>query len=155
MEFHRGHAIFRIRKTAWIAVLLLLLFSLHKTWQTASQVKPVAVQANSDSIAIQATDLEAIVFCRGIVDQKTFSIDSEFIDGRDRVYAVVNTRNFALPTKLVWYWGGVEVSRMECPPQEQCISSLGPDSLSVGNWSVDWIQGKRLLASKQFRMFPE
>ncbi len=153
MEFHRGHAIFRIRKTAWIAVLLLLLFSLHKTWQTAAQVEPEHTQAKTANI--RAPGLDSIVFCRGIVDQKTFSIDSEFIDGRDRVYAVVNTRRFATPTKLVWYWGGTEVSRMECPPQGKCISSLGPDSLSVGNWSVDWIQGKRLLASKQFRMFPK
>lgn len=92
-----------------------------------------------------------IVFCRGFVDNAIFGLDSEFIANRERVFAVVKGTSNA-PLELVWYAGGQEKARMSCPSSLSCQASLGPDTLQVGNWSVDLVRGRTLITSRQFRM---
>lgn len=85
------------------------------------------------------------------MDNAIFGVDSEFIANRERVFAVVNGTSNA-PLELVWYSGGQEKARMSCPSSLSCQASLGPDTLQVGNWSVDLVRGRTLIASRQFRM---
>lgn len=150
MEFHRRHALFRIRKSAWFAVALLVLFFIHNAFLTQVAEPVTSPEPSADSLG---TDSLSLLFCRGIVDSVPFGIDSEFYERRDRVYAVV--QGDSLPDlELVWYSGGNEKARFPCVKDLPCLSSLGPDSLAVGEWSVDVILGRRLLASRQFRIFP-
>lgn len=149
MQLNRWHAIFRIRKSAWVALLLLILFSILRLSESASSRTEVGISSTTDSLS---QDTLSLAFCRGLVDSNLFGVDSEFLVGRDRVFAIVQgitTR----PLELVWYAGGDEVARMACLPLSNCQASLGPDSLALGEWSVDVVHGRKLIVSGQFRMF--
>lgn len=149
MQFHSRHALFRIRKSAWVALLLLIVFSILRLYDSASSTVDGGAVVVTEDIEEDSLSLS---FSRGLVDSNLFGVDSEFLVGRDRVFAIVQGIS-SNQIEVVWYAGGEEKARMVCLPLAECQASMGPDSLQAGEWSVDVVHGRTLLVSGQFRMF--
>lgn len=97
------------------------------------------------------------VVCRNIVGGAPFGVDSVFDALRTRVYVVSTwkNRNVGASDSLyhAWYRGGDLVSKELCPlAQGRCASSISPEQLRPGDWSVDFVHGRRLLSTRQFRV---
>lgn len=88
--------------------------------------------------------------CGNIVDGKPFGVDSIFPALRARVFAYTKIAE-PVDRKLIWYYEADSVFSDVCDAEEEvCISSLAPEVLQVGLWSVDLMSGNQLLASRQF-----
>jgi len=148
MAFHFGPQIIRIRKTAWFASILVLAFLGHSLWLmfTGDRISMVTVDS---------TDADTISFLvsAGWVDGKPFREDSTFKAVRDRVHAYSKATQHK-DLAHVWFHEGDLVARIPCLHAERCETSIADDSLPVGRWSVDFVSGRELLASRQFRVIP-
>ncbi|HSQ42918.1 MAG TPA: hypothetical protein VLM37_11625 [Fibrobacteraceae bacterium] len=147
MQLHRHFS--NVRKSAWLALALVLVILVHHGEQVLRQHPvPKAPPAKG------GTNPVTLVFARDLVNGRPFSIDSEFVAGRDRVHAYAEIPG-RVSRELVWYRGGDPVAHIRCAVAPVCQGSLPPDSLSPGDWSVDLVEGRTLLASRQFRMISE
>ena len=140
-------SILRMRKTAWLAIGLMVFFMLHRI------LLPVwhGFHSSPSGPAPEASPVATLVLSRSVLDGKPFGIDSEFVAGRDRVHAFLGEVRMS-DLLVKWYRGGDLVATLPCPDARTCPVSLGPDSLAAGEWSVDLLAGTRLLATTQFRV---
>jgi len=99
----------------------------------------------------ERADTQPLVLSKSFVDGRPFGADSIFIEGRDRVHAFSKIPGLA-GTSHVWYHGGDSVAAFPCTGSGSCLSSLSVDSLHEGEWSVDLVIGRHLLASRQFQV---
>jgi hypothetical protein len=135
----------RLRKGAALLVLLLVVFAISRfvLWLTPQ------TQKQEPWVAPATT-----VLCHNVADSRPLGIDSVFQQGGFRVYAYSywDTPLFSSDSLWhVWYRGGQAVQTSYCAPAGKlCFTSMAPESLSVGHWSVDLIQNSRLLSSRQF-----
>ena len=142
-------SILNIRKTSWLAIGLVIVFVGHRFmypfWHSLHGT------AQAGSVEFWPSDSTSLVVCRIMLEGKPFGVDSVFQVGRDRVH--VFSQAAARPDLAArWYRGGVLVASTPCASGPLCHSSLGPDSLQEGDWSVDLVEMDHLLASRQFRM---
>jgi hypothetical protein len=138
----------RVRKSAWLVLVLALVFIISKV------ILPSLVPRGTPPIvgpSPRAADSVGMVFSRSMVDGVPFGEDSVFQSGRDRVHAYSRSPGVNNLSHH-WFWGGSLRYTAPCPAVAICVSSLPPDSLSVGDWSVDLVSGTNLVASRQFRI---
>lgn len=138
----------RIRKTAWLALLLTFVFFISQfiaffrtesIIQSRSQ-KPVAVE---------------LVVCEKMVDENPFAVDSVFSLSLPRLYAYSRTPGSGR-LRHVWYWGSEPIQDIACPAGEAiCISRLPGFYFRSGDWSLDLLAGDSLLATQQFSLVAE
>lgn len=137
-----------LRKSTALLAGIILAFVVHRTLaefgdepkRSVLPVPPVAVKSE---------------LCRNIVGGAPFGIDSSFTARRMRVYVVSSWKGRLSvgddTLHHVWYREGEKVRSDACLPDvEPCISSLEPELLAPGAWSVDLVNGRRLLSSRQF-----
>lgn len=137
-----------LRKSTATLGLVLLAFVAHRLvvgFRPASQTAAVA----------EAPSPARSIVCRNIVGGEPFGIDSLFETKRNRVYVVSywNPRELVRSDSLIhrWYLGGKAVLVESCAAEKGwCASSISPDLLEKGEWSVDLVQGRHLLSSRQF-----
>jgi hypothetical protein len=137
----------RLRKGAALLAVLLVVFALSRfvLWLSPKE------ETQEVWVASAFTEI-----CHNVADSKPLGIDSLFELGAFRIYAYSHW-DTPLPSAdtlwHVWYQGSNAVERRPCLPQGKlCYTSLAPESLSVGRWSVDFVQNHRLLSSQQFRV---
>lgn len=148
MDYHRGPAFLRIRKSAWFGIGLILFFLFRSIWPQIGIHK-----TDLKKTTVSTIDSVSLVLCHNVLDGVPFGVDSEFHAGRDRVHA------FSIGPKTasmshIWFFRGDSIARTDCLGGGICHSSLSPDSLRNGDWSVDLMVGRKLLASHQFRITP-
>lgn len=138
-----------LRKSTALLALIFLIFFVHR----------VLVEMRGAELAppVEPTPLAQSVLCRNIVGGAPFGADSVFFAGRNRVYVVSKwtDRSWGKTDSLrhLWYRGGDVVLSEGCRKEPgYCSSSLAPEQLTAGDWSVDLVWGTRLLSSRQFRV---
>ena len=148
MSRYSNLTILRARKSAWFAVLLILAFALKNMLWPLLAPHPKTDLAERASVGV---DSQPLVLCKSFVDGHPFGADSVFREGRDRVHAFSKIPGIA-GTSHVWYHGGDSMASFPCSGHGSCMSFLPADSLRAGEWSVDLVIGRHLLASRQFRI---
>ena len=140
-----------IRKTAVIAILIFLGFFIHRF---------VAFFIDDDFKFTETTDIELSpansVVCRHIVNGVPFGADSVF-EENTRLYVfstVVNSAQVQEDSLYhIWYMGIDTILTEPCNlMSDVCSSMLPSDVVELGEWSVDLVAGRKLLASRQFRV---
>ncbi len=99
------------------------------------------------------------VICANIVNKMPFGVDSVF-QGNSRLYFYTTLDHYApeYPDSLrhLWYYGDGLIQEVPCHLSEnRCISSIAPELLLNGEWSVDFVSGHKLLTNRQFRIDAE
>ncbi|MDR1760746.1 MAG: DUF2914 domain-containing protein [Fibrobacter sp.] len=129
---------------------LFLLFIAHRLftlidWDKKAETGPERVPA-----------LASGVICANIVNKMPFGVDSVF-RGNSRLYFYTTLDHYApeYPDSLRhhWYFGDRLVQDVPCALSEnRCISSITPELLQNGEWSVDFVSENKLLTDRQFRI---
>jgi hypothetical protein len=100
------------------------------------------------------------VVCRNIVGGLPFGVDSVFqVHTRLHYYSEVPKLLWDVPVerkiKHIWFNGADTVQQVFCTLSDStCESSIAPLLLAPGEWSVDAVEGRRLLSSRQFKVEP-
>jgi len=140
-----------LRKTTVFAIVVFLCFFVHRF---------VVFFIDDDVRFVDNTDVElspaTSVVCRHIVNGTPFGADSVF-EENTRLYVfstVANSARFQEDTLVhIWFMG---IDTMFVEPctltGDVCSSMLASDLVELGEWSVDLVAGRKLLASKQFRV---
>lgn len=140
-----------LRKTTLIFVVVFLCFLGHRLYvmfchAPANDVAPTELVKNSYSVV-----------CRNIVNGAPFGVDSVFQEhSRLYYYSPLKSVDWGMPgdsVRHVWFSGADTVERVACEVLGNfCVSSIAPELLHGGQWSVDAIQGSKLLSSRQFKV---
>lgn len=141
-----------LRKTTIVFLVVFLCFIVHCVYVAVA--KPVPEPENSD-----ASDLKIpySVVCRNIVGGAPFGVDSVFPPHtRLHYYSELPKLAWDVPGRHVlhiWYNGADTVQKALCTLSDgACESSIAPRLLVAGDWSVDAVEGRKLLSSRQFRV---
>lgn len=137
-----------LRKSTATLGIVLLAFVAHRLVVGFRPASPSA-------FAVVASSQARSVVCRNIVGGEPFGVDSLFETRRNRVYVVSywNPRELVRTDSLThrWYLGGRVIQDESCAAEQGwCASSISPELLEKGEWSVDLVQGRHLLSSRQF-----
>jgi len=134
----------RVRKSAWFVLFLMVILVIER-------IGPTFWHSSHTTAATPTSDSLRLILAKGWVDGNAFEIDSIFDVGRARVYVIAKGETGPRAT-VQWYWEGTRQTEQVCQAINPCVTSLGPDSLHIGNWSVDLVEGNHLLASRQFHV---
>lgn len=146
-----------IRKTVLIFAVVFFSFFIHRIY--------VSLKSDTPEPVVEALSLispEQSVVCRNIVDGAPFGVDSVFVENTrlyffshlpvESEFGTIDT----LPFKQIWFIGLDTMLVESCKKQEHvCSSSIAPNRLRAGEWSVDLIQGRKLWTSRQFKVEPK
>ncbi len=143
-----------LRKTTLVFLVVFLCFIVHCIYVALGSPEKV----REDGIVSETKTLASVV-CRNIVGGAPFGVDSVFpLHTRLYYYAELPTFAWDVPDRKVWhiwYNGADTVQKSPCTlSKSSCESSLAPQLLVPGEWSVDAVEGRKLLSSRQFRVEP-
>jgi len=143
-----------LRKTTLIIAVVFFSFFVHRIYVSLKSdfVEPVV-----ETVSLLSP--EQSVVCRNIVGGAPFGVDSVFEENTrlyffshlpmESEFGTIDT----LPFKQIWFIGLDTMLVESCKKQEHvCISSIAPNRLRAGEWSVDLLQGRKLWASRQFKV---
>lgn len=138
----------QLRKTSAIFLLIVLVFLVQRTVYFFADFSEAPAQEVVDKI-----EKPASVICHNIVGGAAFGADSVFGKTlRLYFYSVLGdsvAEGAALEHR--WFFGVDTVSVQPCERSGNvCISSISPDYLKAGGWSVDLAFGRKILDSRQF-----
>ncbi len=141
-----------LRKTTLVFLVVFLCFIVHCVYVALDGSERV----QEDGGASETKTLASVV-CRNIVGGAPFGVDSVFpVHTRLYYYAELPTFAWDVPDRKVlhiWYNGADTVQKSFCTvSKSSCESSLAPQQLVPGEWSVDAVEGRKLLSSRQFRV---
>ena len=140
-----------LRKTTLLALVVFLGFFAHRI---------VMFFIDDDVSFTDSSDIELSpansVVCRHIVNGEPFGSDSVF-EENTRLYVfstVSNAASFQEDSLVhIWFKGIDTIFAERCNlTGDVCNSMLASDLVEVGEWSVDLVAGRKLLASRQFRV---
>ncbi|MCK9182516.1 MAG: hypothetical protein M0P13_06530 [Fibrobacteraceae bacterium] len=140
-----------LRKTTIVFLAVFLCFLGRRIY--------IAMNADDGTVDItQSIDKpEYSVVCRNIIGGSPFGIDSVF-PSRSRLYyySMMPKLGWEAPQRQmmhIWFYGADTVQKVLCTPvDDACESSISPELLHAGDWSVDFVEGRNLLASRQFKV---
>ena len=140
-----------LRKTTVFAIVVFLCFFIHRfvTFFINDEID------FSDGSEIELSPATSVV-CRHIVNGEPFGSDSVF-DENTRLYVfstVSNAASFQEDSLVhIWFKGIDTIFAERCNlTGDVCNSMLASDLVEIGEWSVDLVAGRKLLASRQFRV---
>jgi hypothetical protein len=140
-----------LRKTTVFAIVVFLCFFVHRF---------VTFFINDEINFYDASEVElppdTSTVCRHIVNGEPFGTDSVFVENT-RLYVfstVSNAASFQEDSLVhIWFKGIDTIFAERCNlTGDVCNSMLASDLVEIGEWSVDLVAGRKLLASKQFRV---
>jgi len=140
-----------LRKTTVFAIVVFLCFFVHRfvTFFINDEIN------FSDSSEVEVPPATSTV-CRHIVNGEPFGTDSAFVENtRLYVFSTVSNSASFQDDSLVHIWfKGIDTIFVErCNLMgDVCSSMLASDLVELGEWSVDLVAGRKLLASRQFRV---
>lgn len=143
-----------LRKTVLIITVVLFAFFVHRIYVS---LKPDAPEPVVEALSLLSP--EQNVVCRNIVGGAPFGVDSVF-EENTRLYfhsllPLASDFKFidTLPFKQIWFLGIDTMFVEPCDKQNNvCVSSIAPNLLKIGEWSVDLVQGRKLWATRQFKV---
>ena len=143
-----------IRKTTLVFLVVFLCFIAHRIFVSVSGMEQFQ-HATKDE---KKTPIFSVV-CRNIVGGAPFGVDSIFpVHTRLHFYSELPKLSWDIPQNTirhVWYNGADTVQIVYCTMLEDaCESSIAPKNLGPGEWSVDAVNGRKLLSSRQFKVEP-
>ncbi len=143
-----------LRKTTLIFLVVFLCFIVHCVYVALDGSEKISAEET-----VTETRMLSGVVCRNIVGEAPFGVDSVFpIHTRLHYYSELPKLAWNVPDRKVlhiWYNGADTVQKSLCVLSESsCESSIAPQLLGPGEWSVDAVEGRRLLSSRQFRVEP-
>ena len=140
-----------LRKTTVFAIVVFLCFFVHRfvTFFINDEIN------FSDSSEVEVPPATSAV-CRHIVNGEPFGTDSVFVENT-RLYVfstVSNSASFQDDSLVhIWFKGIDTICVERCNLMgDVCSSMLASDLVELGEWSVDLVAGRKLLASRQFRV---
>ncbi|HOG68251.1 MAG TPA: hypothetical protein PLT31_04095 [Fibrobacteraceae bacterium] len=143
-----------LRKTTLIIAVVFFSFFVHRIYVSLKSdfVEPVV-----ETVSLLSP--EQSVVCRNIVDGAPFGVDSIF-EENTRLYfhshlpiEKEGSSIDSVPFKQIWFIGLDTMLVSNCKEQENiCVSSIAPNLLRAGEWSVDLVQGRKLWTSRQFKV---
>lgn len=141
-----------LRKTTIVFLVVFLCFIAHCAY--VALAKPARV---SESSHASDSKIPYSVVCGNIVGGAPFGVDSVFPPHmRLHYYSELPKLAWDVPGRKVlhiWYNGADTVQKVACTLSDSaCESSIAPKLLVSGEWSVDAVEGRKLLSSRQFRV---
>lgn len=140
-----------LRKTTVFAIVVFLCFFVHRfvTFFINDEIN------FSDTSEVELPPAVSVV-CRHIVNGEPFGTDSVFVENT-RLYVFSTVSNAARYQEdslvHIWFKGIDTIFAERCNlTGDVCNSMLASDLVEIGEWSVDLVAGRKLLASKQFRV---
>ncbi len=140
-----------LRKTTVFAIVVFLSFFVHR-FVSFFIDDSVNFSDNSD---IELSPANSVV-CRHIVNGEPFGSDSVF-EENTRLYvfsSITNSARYQEDTLVhIWFLGIDTIAVEPCNlTGDVCSSMLAAELVELGEWSVDLVAGRKLLASRQFRI---
>ena len=124
-----------IRKTTLVFLVVFLCFIAHRIFVSVSGMEQFQ-HATKDE---KKTPIFSAV-CRNIVGGAPFGVDSIFpVHTRLHFYSELPKLSWDIPQNTI---------------EDACESSIAPKNLGPGEWSVDAVNGRKLLSSRQFKVEP-
>lgn len=141
-----------LRKTTLLILVVFFCFIVHWIWTLI-----VAEESADEFSKIKLEKPRYSVVCRNIVGGSPFGVDSVFpLHTRLYYFSEVPHMAWSVPDRRIrhiWYHGGDTVLSVRCTLADStCESSISPQQLFPGEWSVDAVEGRRLLSSRQFKV---
>ncbi len=142
-----------LRKTTIIVIAVFLGFLIHRLVIIA--LGSTTVQ---ETVETELTLAQSVV-CSHIVNGTPFGVDSVFGEGtRLYYYSVVSSAaQLGSDTLMhIWFNGADTVQKSACNmSQDVCLTTIVPNLLKPGEWSVDLVVGHKLLSTRQFVVEPD
>lgn len=141
-----------LRKTTIIVIAVFLGFLIHRLIIIA--LGDTTVQ---ETVETELTLAQSVV-CSHIVNGTPFGVDSVFEEGTRLYYysTVSSVAQYGEDTLMhVWFNGADTVQKLACNmSQDVCLTTIVPNLLKPGEWSVDLVVGHKLLSTRQFIVEP-
>ncbi len=143
-----------LRKTTIVFLVVFLCFLVHCVVIAVNRSEKVPESSRASDVKL----LESVV-CRNIVGGAPFGVDSVFpVHTRLYYHGELPKLAWDVPERRImhiWYRGADTVQKALCTIFDgSCESSIAPQRLEPGEWSVDAVEGRKLLSSRQFRVEP-
>ena len=138
----------QLRKTTALLVVVFLSFAVHRTVSFFSSDE---VKVEDEATAAELEVAESVV-CHNIVGGAAFGIDSVFSENtRLYFYSVLEKSDSTKKYLHKWFNGLDTVMVQPCTRTGNiCLSSINPQQLKPGEWSVALVDGGHILNSRQF-----
>ena len=141
-----------LRKTTIVVLAVFLGFLIHRIVVAYMGDYSVRDYAEAELSLAQS------VVCSHIVNGSPFGIDSTFEEGMRLYYysTVSSALQLGSDTLMhIWFNGADTVQKLACAmSQDVCLTTIVPSLLKPGEWSVDLVAGRKLLATRQFTVEP-
>lgn len=141
-----------LRKTTILVIAVFLGFLIHRIVVLCMDDATIQDSADSELIAAQG------VVCSHIVNGSPFGVDSVFdVNSRVFFYTSVSIATLADEDTLIhiWFNGADTIQKIPCHLSgETCFTSIEPKKMKEGEWSVDFVADRKLLATRQFKVTP-
>ncbi|MGL1902846.1 MAG: hypothetical protein OCC49_11965 [Fibrobacterales bacterium] len=137
--------VIKLRKVTLVVSVLILISVVFR-----------AVEFFNSPIAPQKIPTETRTYinsyiCTNIVQKQPVDIRKSFFEFERRIYFYTKSDTAIQTSKHTWYNENTVVKKHACQPRSTlCISSIGRNELTTGNWSVDFFTHRSLLDSRQF-----
>ena len=140
-----------LRKTTIVVVAVFLAFFIHRIVDFC--LEEVAVR--EDTSEVEQASAKGVV-CTHVINGSPYGMDTTF-DANTRLffYSTAFKSSYAEGDTLyhVWYNGLDTIQKSPCHLNgESCVSFLEARRVQPGEWSVDFLTGRKLLASRQFKV---
>ena len=137
-----------LRKTTIVVMVVFLGFLIHRIVVAMHGAETIWNSADTELSMAQS------VVCRHIVNGSPFGVDSVFEEGMRLYYysTVSSALQLGDDTLMhIWFNGADTVQKLACDmTQDVCLTTIVPNLLKPGEWSVDLVAGRKLLATRQF-----
>lgn len=141
-----------LRKTTILVIAVFLGFLIHRI-----VVAYMGDYSIRDYAEAELTLAQSVV-CSHIVNGSPFGVDSVFEEGMRLYYysTVSSALQLGGDTLMhIWFNGADTVQKLACDmTQDICLTTIVPSLLKPGEWSVDLVAGRKLLATRQFTVEP-
>lgn len=141
-----------LRKTTILVIAVFLGFLIHRIVVAYMGDYSVRDYAEAELTLAQS------VVCSHIVNGSPFGVDSVFEEGMRLYYysTVSSALQLGGDTLMhIWFNGADTVQKLACDmTQDICLTTIAPSLLKPGEWSVDLVAGRKLLATRQFTVEP-
>ena len=141
-----------LRKTTILVIAVFLGFLIHRIVVAYMGDYSVRDYAEAELTLAQS------VVCSHIVNGSPFGVDSVFEEGMRLYYysTVSSALQLGGDTLMqIWFNGADTVQKLACDmTQDICLTTIVPSLLKPGEWSVDLVAGRKLLATRQFTVEP-
>jgi len=141
-----------LRKTTILVIAVFLGFLIHRIVVLCMDDVTIQDSAESELIVAQGD------VCSHIVNGSPFGVDSVFdVDSKIYFYTTVSRAAISDEDTLlhVWFNGADTVLKAPCHLSgESCYTIITPKLMKEGEWSVDFVAGHKLLATRQFKVTP-